>query len=114
MNKWAEMQALVTVVKNGSITAAAEQLGVAKSAVSKRISELEKRLGVQLLVRTTRRLNLTEAGGRYFEQAEGLLATVEQVETDAASDQGKLSGRIRVAAPTVFWVDALRAGCACI
>ncbi len=56
----------VAVVENGGFTSAADRLGISKSAVSKRISQLEARLGVQLLHRSTRRISLTEAGERYF------------------------------------------------
>ncbi|MCH8140645.1 MAG: LysR family transcriptional regulator, partial [Proteobacteria bacterium] len=59
MDRFAEMATFIRVVRSGSITAAAEQQSIAKSAVSKRLRDLEKRLGVQLLTRTTRRLTLT-------------------------------------------------------
>ena len=60
MDKFEDIQAFIAVVDAGSFTAAAEKLGSAKSAVSRRVSALEERLGVQLLHRTTRVLNLTE------------------------------------------------------
>lgn len=102
MSRLAEMEALVAVVRNGSITAGAAQLDTAKSAVSRRIRDLEARLGVQLLTRTTRRLSLTEAGERYVERAEAVLAAVEQADADAASAQGALRGRLRAAVPLSF------------
>ncbi len=62
MGRFARMQIFVAVVEAGSITAAAERLDLAKSAVSRRLAELEADLGVSLIQRTTRRLNLTESG----------------------------------------------------
>lgn len=62
MDRFADLQMLVRVVEAGSISAAAERLEVAKSAVSRRLAELETRLGVELLHRTTRRLTLTDSG----------------------------------------------------
>ncbi len=69
MDRFAEMQMFVRVVEAGSISGAAERLKVAKSAVSRRLAELESRLGAQLLHRTTRRLNLTDSGRAFLEQA---------------------------------------------
>ncbi len=102
MDRFAEMSAFVRVVRSGSITAAAEQQSIAKSAVSKRLADLEKRLGVQLLTRTTRRLTLTSAGSEFLERAEAILADVEEAESEALSARGRLSGRVRVAAPLTF------------
>ena len=102
MDRFAEMAAFVRVVRSGSITAAAAQQSIAKSAVSKRLMDLEKRIGVQLLTRTTRRLTLTSAGSEFLERAEAILADVEEAESEALSAHGRLSGRVRVAAPLTF------------
>jgi len=107
MGRLAEMETLVAVVRHGTITAAAEHLGSAKSAVSRRLRELEARLGVQLLTRTTRRISLTDAGERYVESAEQVLAAVAQADADAAGDKGALSGRLRAAIPLSFGVRHL-------
>ena len=64
----------VAVVENGGFSAAARKLGISKSAVSKRINQLEDHLGVRLLHRTTRKLSLTEAGERYLKHAAVALA----------------------------------------
>ena len=74
MNSFDAMTTFVRVVEAGSITRAAEQLGVAKSGVSRRLGELEARLGVRLLNRTTRRSSLTDAGRHYYEGAVRLLS----------------------------------------
>jgi DNA-binding transcriptional LysR family regulator len=69
MDEFAAIPVFVAVIENGGFSAAARTLGVSKSAVSKRINQLESHLGVRLLHRTTRKLSLTEAGERYFEHA---------------------------------------------
>ena len=66
MSHWEEMRTFVRVVEAGSISKAAEQIGLAKSGVSRRLADLEKRLGVRLINRTTRRSSLTEAGQAYY------------------------------------------------
>ena len=62
MDKFEDLQAFIAVVDTGSFTAAAERLGADKSAISRRVSTLEEHLGVQLMRRTTRTLNLTDTG----------------------------------------------------
>ena len=69
MQGFGAIPVFVAVVENGGFSAAARTLGISKSAVSKRINQLEAHLGVRLLHRTTRKLSLTEAGERYFEHA---------------------------------------------
>jgi DNA-binding transcriptional LysR family regulator len=97
-----ELQTFVGVVESGGFTAAAERLGLAKSAVSRRVSDLESRLGVQLLHRTTRRVSLTEAGEQLYERALRILADLEEAETAVASAHASLRGRVRMAAPLSF------------
>ena len=69
VNRSGELEVLVLVAERGSLSAAARQLSISPSAVSKTMSRLEARLGVQLLRRTTRRLSLTDSGREYVEQA---------------------------------------------
>ncbi len=96
------MRAFVTVVDAGSFTAAAERLDVAKSAVSRRVSALEERLGVQLIRRTTRRLSLTESGSGFYERCTRILADLDEAESAVAQEHGELRGRLRVALPLSF------------
>jgi DNA-binding transcriptional LysR family regulator len=86
------------VVQLHSFTAAADASGLAKAAVSQRISRLEKRLGVQLLRRSTRRLTVTESGMRLFEHASALLE-VARAADGALGTQDSLRGRLRLNAP---------------
>ncbi|MGR8918299.1 MAG: LysR family transcriptional regulator [Gammaproteobacteria bacterium] len=102
MDRFEQMRNYVRVVDAGSITRAASLSHIAKSAVSRRLSELEERLGVQLINRTTRRMTLTEAGQRFYEHCNRLLGELEEAEAAVISQEAALSGRIRLAAPTVF------------
>jgi len=104
MHKFEDLQAFVAVVEAGSFTAAAERLGAAKSAVSRRIAALEERLGVQLLRRTTRVLNLTETGSSFYEHSARILADLEEAEAAVQQQHGELRGSLRVALPLSFGV----------
>jgi DNA-binding transcriptional LysR family regulator len=84
------------VLAAGSFSGAARQLGLTHSAVSKRINSLEERLGVALLVRTTRQMRLTEAGEIYAAETAELLARLEAVENEIVEGTGAVRGRIRV------------------
>jgi DNA-binding transcriptional LysR family regulator len=102
MDKFADIQAFVAVVETGSFSAAAERLDATKSSMSRRISGLESRLGVKLLNRTTRRLNLTDGGRDFFERAVRILADLQEAEQAISEADCALRGRIRVAAPLSF------------
>ena len=96
------MKMLVSVVEAGSISAAAERLNLAKSAVSRRLSELEARLGVSLIHRTTRRLNLTDSGRAYYARCVAILADVEEAESALSQAHSALKGTLKVALPLSF------------
>ncbi len=102
MDRFGDMQTFVRVVEAGSLSAAAERLGVAKSAVSRRLGELEARLGVQLLRRTTRRLNLTDSGRSFYDRCLRILADLDEAEAAVSQAHGALQGRLRIAAPLSF------------
>jgi DNA-binding transcriptional LysR family regulator len=104
MDKFEDIQAFIAVVDAGSFTAAAERLGSAKSAVSRRVSALEERLGVQLLHRTTRVLNLTETGRSFYEHGTRILADLEEAEAAVQQEHGELRGTLRFALPLSFGV----------
>ena len=97
-----ELLAFVTVVDSGSISAAAEQLAQTPSGVSRALSRLEEKLGVTLLRRTTRRLELTEEGEAFLAQARRILASVEEAEEQMAVRRQKPAGRLRVNAASPF------------
>lgn len=87
------------VVQSGSFTGAGRALGIPKSTISSKVAELEERLGVSLLKRTTRKLHLTEAGNRYFQVARRALTEIQEVETVAAQAQEQPKGLVRFTAP---------------
>jgi DNA-binding transcriptional LysR family regulator len=101
------MQHFVRIVEAGSISRAAEQLCLAKSAVSRRLAELETRLGVRLLNRTTRRSSLTEAGRSYYAGAVKLLTDVAELDALVTGSEAALEGRLRLAAPLSFGLGHL-------
>ena len=102
MNRLLEMEVFVAVVEAGSISAAADRLNMAKSAVSKRLGDLEKRLGTTLMQRTTRRLSLTAAGSGFYERCSSILNDVADAEAGITESTEALSGEIRLAAPVSF------------
>ena len=104
MDKFEDLQAFSAVVETGSFTAAAERLAANKSAISRRVSALEERLGVQLLRRTTRSLNLTDTGRSFYERSAQILADLEEAESAVLQEHGELRGRLRVALPLSFGV----------
>lgn len=104
MLKTEEIQAFVHIVDAVTMTVAATRLGVAKSAVSRRLSELEERLGVELFHRTTRKLVLTESGEGFYARCIQILADLEEAEHAVSQSHHELSGQLRVAAPLSFGV----------
>ncbi len=107
MNRFEELEAYVAVVDFQGFGNAADKLGIAKSMVSRRVSDLEQRLGVQLLQRTTRRQSLTEAGREFYQRATRLLDDLNEAEQTVADTQCSLSGKIRLALPLEFGVRQL-------
>ncbi|HKY91569.1 MAG TPA: LysR family transcriptional regulator, partial [Nevskiaceae bacterium] len=88
----------VRVVETGSFTAAANQLGLPKSSVSRGVAMLESSLGVRLLQRTTRRLSLTEAGRAFHDSAAGALAQLDEAQAAASQEQEEVAGVVRITA----------------
>lgn len=97
-----EIKAFVRVVQAGSFRQAAAQLGMPNSTVSAKVSALERRLGVTLLQRTTRKLRLTEAGEAYFRQASQGLEELARAEAEVSAAQREPQGLLRVTAPADF------------
>ncbi|WP_240230803.1 LysR family transcriptional regulator [Devosia lacusdianchii] len=93
-------EVFVRVAEAGSFTAAGKRLGMPKSTVSLRIAQLEARLGVTLIKRTTRRLQLTDEGQRYFETAKRSLADLAATEAMLRDGQAEPSGLLRIAGAT--------------
>lgn len=102
-----ELIAFSEVVRAGGITAAADKLGVSKSTVSMQISRLEKRLGIKLLTRTSRRIALTREGELTLPKVQSLLAEIDQLFDDTARARGTPEGVVRIATTPAFGKVAL-------
>lgn len=102
MDRLGAMAQFVRVVEAGSFSAAARILGQGQPAVSKAIAQLEARLGVRLVNRTTRALALTDAGRAFYDRAKAVLDAAEEAEAAAKGADAALSGRLRVCAPVTF------------
>ena len=107
MDRSFEMEAFVAVVDAGSFVAATEALRISKTAVSKHVDSLEKRIGVRLLHRTTRRLSLTEEGRLFYHRARDILAAMDNAEAEVSSRTQEASGLIRVNVPLSFGMSHL-------
>ncbi|EHK5440331.1 LysR family transcriptional regulator [Aeromonas hydrophila] len=90
---------LVRIVDKGSFTAAAQELGMTKATVSRRIAELEQRLGVRLLYRSTRQLTLTEAGEQYYLRCSKAVDELAQAELMVSASQQEVTGTLKLAVP---------------
>lgn len=100
MDRFDAMQAFVRVVDAGSFTKAAETLHISKATVTQLVQQLEARLRVKLLNRTTRRVNVTADGAAYYERAVRLLADMDDAETSLSSAAASPRGRLRVDVPS--------------
>jgi DNA-binding transcriptional LysR family regulator len=102
MDRLLEMEAFVAVNEIGSFNKAAERMRISPPAVTRAVASLEERLGVMLLTRTTRRLHLTDAGARFLEHAQRLLAEIESAEKDAGGEAGVPQGHLTISASVTF------------
>lgn len=102
MDRLEAMSLLVTVVEEGSLSAAGRKLGVPLPTVSRKISELETHLKTQLLIRSTRKLGLTEAGADYISACKRILEWVDEAEEQAAGEYSAPRGGLAVTAPVAF------------
>ena len=102
MDKLKQIETFVAVVAQGSLSAAARLEGVAPAVIGRRLDGLEARLGVKLLVRTTRRLRLTHEGSAFLESSQRLLTDLANAEASVSAGGVKPSGHLRVTAPAGF------------
>jgi DNA-binding transcriptional LysR family regulator len=102
MDKFLEMKTFAAVVDGGSFVQAADALDMSKPAVSRHVAELEQRLGVRLLQRTTRKLSLTEEGRLFYGRCKTVLADVEVAEEEITSQSIAVKGLIKVNVPVSF------------
>jgi len=102
MNISSELAFFCSIVKMGSLMAVARELNLTPPSVSRRLAQLEERLGVRLLNRTTRRLSLTAEGEVYFNHAQRILGEIEELERVISSSREAPRGQLRVNAPLGF------------
>ncbi len=102
MDKFKQIETFVSVAQRGSLTAAAQAEGVAPAMIGRRLDALEARLGVKLLVRTTRRLTLTHEGAAFLEESARILADVANMEAAVSAGSVRASGQLRITAPAGF------------
>ncbi len=102
MDRLKQIESFAAVAAKGSLTAAALAEGVAPAVVGRRIDALEERLGVKLLLRTTRRITLTHEGSAFLEDCQRILADIGNAEASVSAGGVKASGFLRVTAPAGF------------
>jgi DNA-binding transcriptional LysR family regulator len=102
MARLKQIESFESVALKGSLTAAAHAEGVAPAVIGRRIDALEERLGVKLLVRTTRRITLTHEGSAFLEDCQRLLADIANAEASVSAGGVKASGHLRITAPAGF------------
>ncbi|EOD81911.1 Transcriptional regulator, LysR family [Grimontia indica] len=104
MDKFTNMETFVRVVEIGSISGAADRMNIAKSAVSRRLKELEEHLNVQLFHRTTRTMHATETGTEYYKHCLRILEDLREAEEMTSQAHCVLKGPLKVAVPSTFGV----------
>ena len=104
MDKFGEMRTFAAVVDAGSFVQAADALDISKAAVSRHVADLEQRLGVRLLQRTTRKLSLTEEGRAFYGRCKSLLGELEDAEAEITSKSVQASGLVKINVPVSFGI----------
>jgi DNA-binding transcriptional LysR family regulator len=107
MDRFRTMQSFVEVIRLGSFSEAAKLLGLSRALISRHITDLEKRLGVRLLTRTTRRITLTEAGAEHFNFCQRIIKEIEEKETSLKQMQREPAGSLKILAPKSLTTLAL-------
>ena len=102
MDRLKQIESFASAASKGSLTAAAKAEGVAPAVIGRRIDALEARLGVRLMVRTTRRINLTHEGSAFLEDCHRILAEIASAEASVSAGGVKASGHLRITAPAGF------------
>ena len=102
-----ELDTFVSIVDEGTISQAAEHLGVTVSAVSRALSRLEKKLNTALFRRTTRRLELTQEGAKYLARVRSILSDLEEAEDMMVRNKAVPSGKLRIDAATPFMLHVI-------
>jgi DNA-binding transcriptional LysR family regulator len=102
MDRLVELNAFIAVADAGGFSAASRLTGVSQPSISKAVAGLEKRLGVALLSRSTRKVSVTDQGRRYYDRIKPLMDAITEAEAEATSSTQKVSGFVRISAPATF------------
>jgi len=102
MDRFQEMQVFTAVAQEQGFSAAARRLGMSAASVTRAVAALEQRIGTLLLIRTTRSVNLSEAGQRYLEDCRRILSEVQEAEDSAAGSHAQPRGQLTITAPVLF------------
>ncbi|CAM3735436.1 LysR family transcriptional regulator [Bordetella tumulicola] len=102
MDRFHELKAFIAVVETGGFSAAARKTSQSQSAISKAVNALEKRLGVALLHRSTRKVTLTDQGQRYYERLKPLVDEIQVADSELTNSTLDVSGLVRIASPSTF------------
>lgn len=102
MDRFDDLVLLIEVVDSGSLSVAGERLGLSPSSVSRRLTQIEERLGTRLLIRTTRRIALTDVGAVFCHRARTILAALDDAERAVSETSGKPRGTLSIACPAAF------------
>ena len=106
MGQLEDMNIFIRIIETGGISRAADQLGLAKSAVSRRLVDLETRLGVRLLNRTTRKSSLTEIGQSYYNRAIKVVDDVAELNSITTDANTSLEGTIKSRSSIIVWPES--------
>ena len=107
MEQFSALRLFISVVDTGSFSAAAELLGISTSVISRQVAALEAELGIRLLKRSTRRVELTEAGSLYLTRVRSLLTELEETNKSLRQPNTPAAGRFRIAAPTALGLSLI-------
>lgn len=107
MDQFKEIESFVAVAQLGSFVKAADKLGLSKAMVSRHVSELEARLGVRLMQRSTRRLSLSDAGAEYLQRCAQILADLEDANAAVSATAVQAQGLLKITAPLTFGIRHL-------
>lgn len=107
MGQLEDMALFIRIVEAGGISKASSQLNLAKSAVSRRLSDLESRLKVQLINRNTRTWSLTDAGSLYYERSKDILQNVSSADAEVMDEDSIHGGLIKVSIPMSFGLQGI-------
>ncbi|UVO49904.1 LysR family transcriptional regulator [Sphingomonas sp. SUN019] len=107
LDRFEDLRTFVALAQTGGFASAADRLGIVKSAVSRRVREIEERLGVRLVQRTSRNVSLTEAGRGYAERARAILAELEEMDEAVRGANDSPEGTLRISAPVSFSIHCM-------